>query len=157
MEPPFPPLSCCLLPRSSKCTLLLAASSLLCTTFVVYSGLLEQPAEDKTASMSFWVPERPTVVVHKKGDRPLPEAEDLSKIRRLTAEATRLHERLHESDAHCHHLRIQLCYIRETLDHYELELSARATEKNFMTSGRHRLPFNTGYERGTWLGRALDY
>lgn len=75
------------------------------------------------------------------------EAGNSSKISRQTASVRHLREHLHESDARHHRIRVQLCFMQDKLHHEESEFSARAVKYYCMTNKRHRILFETSYER----------
>lgn len=132
-EPSVPSLNRVFLPRSSKRAFLIVTTAHLYLTYVINSGVLEQPAEDKPASMSFCVLWRAIVVLWKKVWQTAAGKLRISKIQRLIAKTKRLREPLDALDAHCLHLRIQLCFLQDMLDHMELEFSALSSEYYCMT------------------------
>lgn len=83
-----------------------------------------------------------------------PGAMESSKIRLHTAKGRRLREQLDAKDAHCHHLRIQLCSLQVTLD--IRECSDFAAEYYCSTNEQHRLPSDTNNEGGVKKGCAPD-
>lgn len=73
----------------------------------------------------------------------------LYKIRCLTADDRRLRLQLDELHAHFHYMRIQFCFMRDTLAHKEKKFCIFTAEYYRMTNGCHRFLFDTDYEQGT--------
>lgn len=72
-------------------------------------------------------------------------AADSSKMWRPTAKARRLCGQFDKSDAHCHHMRILLRSMQNTLGYKESEFRPLVVEYYLLTNECHRLPSDTCY------------
>lgn len=84
-------------------------------------------------------------------------AGDSLKVCFLIAEDRNLCEWLGILDAQSDHFRVQLRYIRDNLEHKELEFRYHAAEYYCVTIEKHKLSSETDYERGIERGRTREY